>query len=297
MGNNELETTAKGADAIWGLYMKDVSRVSLLTREEERELGRRIRSGDEEAVQMLVLANLRFVIQMARKYRGRGLPVSDLIAEGNLGLIEAARRFDPERNVKFVSYAVWWIRQSIISAIMNMSYAWRLTPKACAVIRRAKSVPNESRSGAEIDQSLLEFASSKGFRIKDLNWINDSTARVDYLSQPVHNDEDTSLENSLEQSLFPSPETSMFKQSQEEQLWKVFQKLSPREQTIIKLRYGLQGNGPKSLKQIGEILGLSRERVRQIQVRALSKLRPRIEGSGTARRINRQHRIMAKAIA
>lgn len=255
-------------------YLRAISRFPRLTPEEERELGRRVRDHqDEEALRRLVEANLRFVVSYARRYRGLGVPFLDLIHEGNLGLIEAARRFDPDRNVKFISYAVWWVRQAILQALAEQAHPLALPPKvAAAAARYGRAQPALS----EGDSPVPEGQSAEG---PGLVGADDVAPRFVLgeevsLSEPLGEDGDgLLLADVIEQAVVPPAETELIRQAMAEHVRRALEELDEKERQVITLRYGLDGEDPKTLQQIGERLHLSRERVRQIEARAREKLR------------------------
>jgi len=255
------------------LYLKEISKIPLLTPEQEKELGSRAKNGDKDALKRLVEANLRFVIKIAKKYRGYGLSFLDLINEGNLGLIEAARRFDPDRNVKFTSYAVWWIRQAILHTLSELGHPLRLPSKVSNTLYRVNSVIRKKTNDLQRKPTLTEIANEVGVSEKELNSViglaNDATS----LSQPVDREGDLFVGDTLEQTSEPSVEDKIVTEYMHEQLQEVLKGLAPNEQKVIRLRFGLDDETPRTLKEIGDEMGLSRERIRQIESKALHKLR------------------------
>jgi RNA polymerase primary sigma factor len=255
-------------------YLRAISRFPRLTPEEERELGRRIRDQqDEEALRRLVEANLRFVVSYAKRYRGLGVPFLDLIHEGNLGLIEAARRFDPDRNVKFITYAVWWVRQAIMQALAEQSRSLALPPKvAAAAARYGRGAAALAAEGARppTDREIAD----------DLDLSEADAAALPYLvgeevslSEPVGEaGEGPPLGDLLEQQLVPPAEAELIQRTMADHVRRALEELDDKERQVIILRYGLDGEEPKTLQQIGDALHLSRERVRQIEARAKTKL-------------------------
>jgi len=257
-------------------YLQEIARLPRLTADEERELGLRIqRDRDSDAIQRLVEANLRFVVSYAKRYRGLGVSFLDLIHEGNLGLLEGARRFDPSHNVKFITYAVWWVRQAIMHAISGQRRALALPARLSAV---------SSRFGSEVAEltARLDHAPSVDEIAEDLEISHNEAEALRFvsgidvsLSDPVGQDEDDSRElgETLPQQMVPPVEDQLLHEAMRAQLGKALADLDPKERQVMQLRFGLEGGEPKTLQQVGEALGLSRERVRQIESRAKEKLR------------------------
>jgi len=257
-------------------YLQEIARLPRLTPGEERELAARIQlDRDSGAIQRLVEANLRFVVSYAKRYRGLGVSFLDLIHEGNLGLLEAARRFDPSHNVKFITYAVWWVRQAIMHAISGQRRALALPAKLSAVSSRFGSevadltarldhVPTVDEIAAD-----LEISHSEAEALRFVSGIDVS------LSDRVGQDEEDSRElgETLAQQSVPPVEDALLHEAMREQLQRALEDLDPKERQVMQLRFGLEGGEPRTLQQIGETLGLSRERVRQIESRAKDKLR------------------------
>jgi RNA polymerase primary sigma factor len=255
------------------LYLKEISKIPLLTVDEERELARRAQTGDRDALQKLIESNLRFVIKIAKKYRKSGLPFLDLINEGNLGLIEAARRFDPTRNVKFTSYAVWWIRQSILHYLSQSSQAYRISPKTANILYRVATTLAKRKSESNETPSREELAAEIGVSVKELN--NSLAASMGTLSldHPIDEGGDLMLRDTLEQSVIPSADTTTMHHLLRDSVDKSLDMLSPTEAKVVRLRFGMDDDNPLTLKEIGDKMNLSRERIRQIEAQALNKLR------------------------
>lgn len=255
------------------LYLKEVSQIPLLTVEEERELGRRAQNGDKDAVQKLIEANLRFVIKVAKKYRKSGLPLLDLINEGNVGLIEAARRFDPEREIRFTSYAVWWIRQAILHYLADSSYVFRITPKTANILYRVGQALAKRKVDENVFPAREKLANEIGVSLKDLNSSLEATAGTYSLEHPLTDDGNLLLADTLEQTTIPSPETSAITVHMKQQIADSLSSLSMVERNVLRLRFGLEHDNPMTLREIGDKMHLSRERIRQIEMQALNKLR------------------------
>ena len=269
------------------LYLKEISKIPLLTADEEKALGYRIQQrGDKEALQKMIESNLRFVIKIAKKYRKSGLPFLDLINEGNVGLIEAARRFDPERKVRFTSYAVWWIRQAILHYLSQASQVYRLSPKTANILYRVATTLNKRRSEMSENPSREVLALEIGVSLKELNASLEATAGTLSLDHPIDENGDLTLGDALEQSTIPSAETSSATIFLKEQIERSLGKLSPMEEKVLRLRFGLDDDNPLTLKQIGDRMSLSRERIRQIEAQALNKLRKSSSVSSLASYLN-----------
>ncbi len=259
-------------------YLRAIARTPRLSPEEEQELGRRLkeRPRDQDALRRLVEGNLRFVVHYAKRYRGFGVPFLDLIHEANLGLMEAARRFDPDRNVKFITYAVWWVRQAILHALSEQSRAFSLPQKVSGaalkfrreVTRLAESL-DRTPSDAEIARAL-EISEEQVETFRKLGASDVS------LSDLLAGDADNGLElgDTIEQPLVPPAEEELIRRRLSEQLNAALAELDEKEREVVRLRFGLTHDGEsQTLQQIGRRLRLSRERIRQIESRAKDKLR------------------------
>ncbi len=254
-------------------YIREIAKFKPLSAEREKELGVRIRQGDAQALNELVEANLRFVVSYSKRYRGLGLSFIDLIHEGNLGLIEAAKRFDPERNVKFISYAVWWIRQAIFHSLAEHTRVFRLPPKMSGQVSRLGNA--RDRLAAELERSPTseELAKETDLSVNAVEDLLRIAGEDLSLSSTVGEDGTLELGDTLEQETVPEVEGEMIRSSFEEQIQKIVSELDEKEQEVIKMRFGLDGEEPQTLQEIGERLGLSRERIRQIESKAKEKLR------------------------
>ena len=259
-------------------YLQDIQKVSLLTPEEEVELAKRIRAGDQEALNRLVEANLRFVVSIAKEYQNRGLPLEDLINEGNIGLIKAAKKFDSTKGFRFISYAVWWIRQSITEAIVNHAKLVRLPFNKVWEVFRVEKTFNKLRRELGRDPSLEEVTEALGISHSDLSNIMVSLGKDLSLDEIISDDFDSSLLDFIADEKSPRPDASLLDESLKIEVEKVLSSLPWREGEILRLYYGINEERPLTLNEIGERLGLSRERVRQIKELALRKLRQTSKG-------------------
>jgi len=261
-------------------YIRDISRFKPLSGDDEKDLGRRIRAGDREALNRLVEANLRFVVSYAKRYRGLGLSFLDLVHEGNLGLIEAAKRFDPERNVKFISYAVWWVRQAIFHALSQGSRAFRMPQKLSSQVSKVGSA--RDRLAADLQRAPTNRELADKMEISEHEVEDILKLAGDDLSLSTALSEDGSLElgDTLEQDVVPAVEGEMIKESFTDQMRALVEALDEKEREVITMRFGLDGEEPRTLQEIGEALKLSRERIRQIESKAKEKLRRNQKASG-----------------
>jgi RNA polymerase primary sigma factor len=254
-------------------YLRDVSKHELITPEEEIELGRRARAGDEEAVQRLVRANLRFVISVAKKYQNRGVSLIDLIQEGNVGLVTAARKFDPDQGVKFISYAVWWIRQAILSALANQGRAVRVPLNRASDLARIFRERERLKQELRRDPSAEELAKAAKLTpevVESLQTLNAAEIRLD---APIGDSDDSQLVERFILEEAAEPEVTVEERLLAEQIERALDTLSPRDARVLRLYFGLEGGREHTLEEIGNVLGVTRERVRQLRDRALKRLR------------------------
>jgi RNA polymerase primary sigma factor len=254
-------------------YLHEINELPRITPDEEKALARKIQKGDNKALKTLVEANLKFVVSVAKNYRGRGVPFMDLINEGNLGLIEAGKRFDPDRNVKFITYAVWWIRQSIIHAISEQSGVFRVSHKTLNLFNNISRVQNKLQKDLGREPSPIEVAEELDITELQLRSILSKVVEAQSLNASLSDDADVSLEDLIEQVSIPGADENLIKQSFLDDLDESLSMLNEREVKILSHRYGLNGEDPKTLQEIGQLVNLSRERVRQIEKSALKKIR------------------------
>jgi RNA polymerase primary sigma factor len=252
-------------------YLSQIAKYPILTQAEEKEIGKRIQKGDKEALKKLIEANLRFVVSYVKKYKGMGMGMFDLINEGNLGLIEAAKRFDPDRNVKFISYAVWWIRQAIIHALTRSSRAYHVPQKLSDKISEMKKKEFQLKTELGRDPTREEIAKRMGIAVDEVEDLELLDEKDVSLSDTFY-DEDREMGDRIEDSITPSVEYQIIKNSIQEQIRELLKGLDEKEIYVIKSRFGLDDDKPRTLQEIGDELKLSRERVRQIEQKAMRKL-------------------------
>ena len=265
--------TDKVDEGALALYLEDIKNHPLLTRAEEAELARRIRDGDQLALEKLVRSNLRFVVSVAKKYQNLGMSLPDLICEGNVGLVRAAQKFDETKGVKFISYAVWSIRQAILKALAENSKTFRLP------INRATTLNKISKKEAELTQKLgrepkpEEVAQAMDMDVDEVRKLMNVSRRSLSLDAPLFEGEEKTLFSYLSDDETLDPEEQTFESARVKEIRETLETLQPREAKIVKLYYGLDGNEPLTLREIGSIFNLSRERIRQIKERAIERLR------------------------
>jgi len=254
-------------------YLKEISAYPLIDRQEEGELAKRIRRGDREALEKLVNSNLRFVVSIAKKYQNQGVALADLINEGNLGLIRAAEKFDETRGVKFISYAVWWIRQAILQALAEQSRIvrvplnragelHRIGKRSSALVQELGREPTVGELAEGLDVDADELYKTMSIAMAHLS-----------LDAPLVPGEDNKLLDYLPDEYRPGPEQEAFEKALRTNVEAALSTLKPREAKILRLYYGLDGEEAMTLEEIGQQLGVTRERVRQIKERALARLR------------------------
>ena len=254
-------------------YLQDISKIPLITAEEEVELAQRIKKGDQIALDTLTKANLRFVVSVAKQYQNQGLKLPDLINEGNAGLVKAAKRFDETRGFKFISYAVWWIRQSILQALAEQSRIVRLPLNKIGTINKIRKAyayleqlhqrpPNAEELSRELDMSIGEVKQS----------LKNSGRHLS-MDAPLKPDEDFSLYDVISKNDSPNPDRSLMEESLTTEINRALDKLPEKESSVIRLNFGLGNEAPMSLEEIGNMYDLTRERVRQIREKGIRRLK------------------------
>ncbi|MEL7020272.1 MAG: RNA polymerase sigma factor RpoD/SigA [Bacteroidota bacterium] len=255
-------------------YLQEIGKVDLLTPEEEVDLAQRIKQGDQIALEKLTKANLRFVVSVAKQYQNQGLSLSDLINEGNLGLIKAAQRFDETRGFKFISYAVWWIRQSILQALAEQSRIVRLPLNKVGSLNKINKAFSELEQEYEREPSSDELAEVLDIPTEEVETTLGVAARHVSMDAPFVEGEDNSLLDVLENSGTPGTDAALeYRESLRREIERSLSTLTERQCDVIKLYFGIGVEHPMSLEDIGEKFGLTRERVRQIKDKAINKLR------------------------
>ena len=260
------------------LYLTEIGKVKLLTPEEEIELANRIKAGDEDAREQMIKANLRLVVKIAREYEGIGLPLMDLIGEGNIGLMKAVERFDPSFGAKLSTYSVWWIKQSIRRALANQSKTIRLP------MHMVWNISKMHQAGRNLQQTLgreatdEEIADNLGMKASRVTQMRVASIRPASLDARMGGDEDAStLADVVEDENADAPQRRLEEEGMKSRLRELVKSLTPREAAIISARFGLDGKGKKTLEEVGQEFGVTRERVRQIEHKALTKLRAKLQ--------------------
>ncbi len=255
-------------------YLQEISKISPIDADREKVLGARALKGEQQAIKELVEANLRFVVSFAKRYRGCGLSFLDLINEGNLGLMEAAKRFDPAKDVRFLTYGVWWVRQSIVHAISEQGGAVRLPQKQANMVHRLGKTIKAMTTNLHRPPTREEIAEEMGTTVVNVTRLMQvASGEVSLSGNSDDEDDSPSLADKLEQEVIPGAEDVVFTAAFEAQLRDCVDALDPKEELVLKMRFGFDNGDPKTLKQIGDHLSLSRERIRQIEAAALQKLR------------------------
>ena len=257
-------------------YLQEIGKVDLITAEEEVELAQRIKAGDRVALEKLTKANLRFVVSVAKQYQNQGLSLPDLINEGNLGLIKAAQRFDETRGFKFISYAVWWIRQSILQALAEQSRIVRLPLNKIGSINKINKAYALLEQEHERAPSAEEISEVLDMSEGDVKESMKNSGRHVSMDAPLVEGEDSNLYDVLNIGESPSPDTLLMIESLRVEIERALQTLTPREADLIRLYFGLNGQHPMTLEEIGETFDLTRERVRQIKEKAIRRLKHHI---------------------
>jgi RNA polymerase primary sigma factor len=254
-------------------YFAEASKYPLLNAAEEKELARRIRKGDQEAMHELVKRNLRFVVSVAKKYQNRGLPLIDLIGEGNVGLLTAARKFDPDQGVKFISYAVWWIRQAILSSLARQGRTVRVPLNRTADLSRVMRAGALLRDKLGREPTPEEVAQLTGISQEIVSALLSLNAADIRLDAPLGGDGDRSLIERFSVEEMPNTEETVLNQFRSQELARALSTLPARDAKILRLYFGLEAGREHTLDEIGKMLGVTRERVRQLRDRALKRLR------------------------
>jgi RNA polymerase primary sigma factor len=253
-------------------YFQEISKIGLITGDEEVELALKIKNGDERALDSLVKANLRFVVSVAKQYQNQGLKLSDLINEGNLGLVKAAKRFDETRGFKFISYAVWWIRQAIMSALAEQSRIVRLPLNKIGSISKIKKIYSKLEQQGERVPTYVEIANELDTTVSDVALSMKNSGRHISMDAPFREGEDSNLYSVLGSDESPKPDRDLMNQSLTIEVDRALESLNEKEAKVIKMFFGIGRKTACSLTEIGETFDITRERVRQVKQRALRRL-------------------------
>jgi RNA polymerase primary sigma factor len=259
-------------DTIQRRYFEEISRYPVLTADEEKDLARKARGGDEKARKKLIVSNLKLVITIARSYSSYGVPFLDLIEEGNLGLIKAVARFDPEKGFRFSTYSSWWIRQSIVRAISNSSRTIRIPIHVFQLMTKYMAIENSKKYHGSEEKAAALGVSKKRFKM-----IEKLVRNIRALDLSSSIDTYGKLATNLEAVDYSDPEKIVLGQIEHEELSSLLDRLSDREKFIIRVRYGFEDGEPRTLAETGKLIHVSRERVRQLEMRALRKLKSLVE--------------------
>ena len=261
-------------------YLQEIGKVELISADEEVALAQRIKQGDRIALEKLTKANLRFVVSVSKQYQNQGLSLPDLINEGNFGLIKAAQRFDETRGFKFISYAVWWIRQSILQALAEQSRIVRLPLNKIGSINKINKAYARLEQEHEREPNAEEIAKLLEITENEVKESMKNSGRHVSMDAPLIQDEDNNMYDVLRSDESNTPESQLLYESLKKEIDRAISTLTPREADVIRLYFGLNSKHPMTLEEIGERFDLTRERVRQIQIEALRKLREILEKEG-----------------
>lgn len=266
--------TNRDRDSV-NLYLKDISHIKMLTAEEEKEIAIKAKEGDQKAKDRLISANTRFVVSVAKQYQGQGLDLEDLIAEGNIGLIKAAEKFDPDKGFKFISYAVWWIRQSILQALSDKSRTIRLPLNQVTLLNKIRKATAEFAGKNERDPSLKELEEITGIPSDKVYAILNMSAKLVSVDSPFKDEEEGTYIDVIPNQNSPKADAELMKESKEADIAKVLSPLGPRSHDIIRMYFGL-GTREMTLTEISEKFGVTSERIRQIKEKALDIIKDNV---------------------
>ena len=253
-------------------YLQEIARIPRLTPEREKELGRRVQQNDKAALEELVKSNLRFVVSYAKRYRNSHVLFLDLINEGNIGLIHAAKKYDPEKNVKFITYAVWWIRQAILHALSEQGGAFRLPPKRANLMYRLEKAIGAAITHGDHIPTAEELAKELGVTVKEVQTLMHANSDNFSLNAELDDESHTELADVIEQTSVPSAEQEMQEQSRRQELLRNMSELSPKERLVLTLRHGVTDNVPKSIAEIAEFLNRAEENVSSLLATATKRV-------------------------
>jgi RNA polymerase primary sigma factor len=273
----ERERSSYDADTAIKLYLREIGQVKLLTPEEEVELAARIKKGDKKAREQMIKANLRLVVKIAHDYEGFGLPLLDLISEGNIGLMKAVERFDPAKGGKLSTYGSWWIKQSIKRALANQSKTIRLPVHLVDKISKMRRIAMRLQEEFGREPTDEELAEEMGIPVSRVTQMRTAAIRPASLDAPIGDDDSNNFSEIVQDENAHTPYEQLEEKTVTKMLQEMVKTLDPREATILRYRFGLDGGSEKTLEEVGQKFGVTRERVRQIQNIALNKLRKMIE--------------------
>lgn len=254
-------------------YLKEISKIPLLSYEEEKSLAQRIAAGDQEAVDEMVKHNLRLVVSVAKKYKGCGLPLLDLIQEGNVGLIEGAKKFDLSKGYRFSTYATWWIRQKIGRALSDQSRNIRIPAHVAELVSKIKRVSGPMTQELGRTPTEQELADKLGVEVDKVKVALDMSQAISSLDVPVGEDDDATIGDLQADHSAENPFNNLVKEANKDIINSVFDTLGEREANVLRLRFGIDTDHPHTLAEVGEVMGVTRERIRQIETKALRKMR------------------------
>lgn len=261
-------------DEVLAIYLKDINKIPLLTREEENDLAAKAKKGDKAAKDKIVVANLRFVVNIAKKYQNHGLDLTDLISEGNIGILTAIEKFEPAKGYHFISYAVWWIRQSILKAICEKSRTIRLPlnrANELVQIEHARKIVHGKKSETQEFEEIAQMLNMTPAHVRDMINISRDMISLDAEINSADN-EHTSVADFQEDTINKKPDELAIENAMVEEIDTVLETLRPNEAKVIRMRYGLNGTKPMSLKEVGDACNLTKERIRQIEKHAIVRL-------------------------
>jgi RNA polymerase primary sigma factor len=271
--NNRIEKKYQADENILSIYLKEINKIPLLSREEEDAIAREAIKGNKAAKNKLINANLRFVVNVAKKYQGQGIPLSDLISEGNIGLINAIKRYDVDKGYHFISYAVWWIRQAILKAICEKSRMIRLPLNRANELVQIEKARKLVQDGHSADAEINEIAKMLDMDADHISDIINISRELISLESPVHTGNASSLLGEfIEDQDYKSPDEYAMDSALNSDIEAVLETLNQKEAEIIRFRYGLGKRAPMSLREIGDHFNLTKERIRQIEKKALKRL-------------------------
>ncbi len=254
-------------------YLNEISKIELLNADEEVILARKIKNGDRKALDRLVKGNLRFVVSVSKQYQNQGLTLPDLINEGNMGLIKAAERFDETKGFKFISYAVWWIRQTILQALAEQARIVRLPQNKIGTLNKMNRTMADLEQRFEREPSIFEISDALELSTESVSEVMKSNSRPLSMDAPIGEEEDRSVQDLFQNIDTPSPDNQLIFDSLRREISRALSGLSAREALIIRMYFGLESKHPYTLEEIGKELDLTRERVRQIKDKAIKQLK------------------------